>query len=132
MTLVKFLEARIAEDEAGEARKYRPLEEKLVDLFGPCTIIRPSPYTVMVKSQDGSDRVLLDAVEFREHYTEPAPDQRTLAECAAKRAIIEQCREDHEDSLTRNDDTEELASGVLYALAGVYKDHPDYQQEWAL
>jgi len=55
-----------------------------------------------------------------------------LAECAAKRAIIVECREDHEDSLTRNDDTVEIGSAVLYALAAVYKDHPDYRQEWAV
>lgn len=53
-----------------------------------------------------------------------------LAECAAKRAIIDSCRVDHEDSLTRNDDTVELATVVLYALAAVYSDHPDYQESW--
>lgn len=56
---------------------------------------------------------------------------RVLAECAAKRAIIAASREDHEDSLTRNDDTIELGSIALYALAAVYKGHPDYQREWA-
>lgn len=60
-----------------------------------------------------------------------AAGDRMLAECAAKRAIIAACREDHEDSLTRNDDTIELGSIALYALASVYSNHADYQQEWA-
>lgn len=54
-----------------------------------------------------------------------------LAECAAKRAIIAQCREDHEDSMASRDDATEVASMVLYALAAVYAGHPDYQKEWA-
>ncbi|MFJ4288024.1 DUF6221 family protein [Paenarthrobacter nicotinovorans] len=57
---------------------------------------------------------------------------RVLAECAAKRAIMDASREDHEDSLTRNDDTIELATIALYALAAVYKDHDDYQEAWAV
>jgi hypothetical protein len=56
---------------------------------------------------------------------------RVLAECAAKRAIIAASREDYEDSLTRNDDTIELGTIALYALASVYSSHPDYQHKWA-
>ena len=40
---------------------------------------------------------------------------RVLAECAAKRAIIVYS-----------------PPKTLQHLAAVYKDHPDYQQEWAL
>ena len=56
---------------------------------------------------------------------------RVLAECAAKRAIVERCYGDHEDAMASNNDSTEAASEVLYALASVYKDHPDYRQEWA-
>ena len=54
------------------------------------------------------------------------------AECVAKRAIIESCHDDHEGAMARNNDSTEVASEVLYALAAVYKGHPDYQQEWVL
>lgn len=54
------------------------------------------------------------------------------AECAVKRAIIDTCRNDHEDAMASNSDVTEAASEVLYALAAVYKDHPDYRQEWAI
>ncbi|WOH20141.1 DUF6221 family protein [Paenarthrobacter sp. GOM3] len=55
---------------------------------------------------------------------------KILAESETKRAIIAQCRVDHEDSLTRNDDTLELATVVLYLLAQVYSAHPDYDPGW--
>lgn len=53
------------------------------------------------------------------------------AECVAKRAIIESCYGDHEDAMASKNDSTEAASEVLYALAAVYKDHSDYQQEWS-
>lgn len=56
---------------------------------------------------------------------------RALAECAAKRAIIKACRTDHEDSIANGDDVLEVSSEVLYALAAVYKGHPNYQEDWA-
>jgi hypothetical protein len=50
--------------------------------------------------------------------------QRLLAECAAKRAIIE------------TQSVPKIAAVpspfILRALASVYADHPDYRQEWAL
>ena len=55
---------------------------------------------------------------------------RVLAECAAKRAIVTECRADHEDAMASNNDVTEVASAVLYALAAVYKDHPEYQEDW--
>lgn len=66
---------------------------------------------------------------------------RVLAECAAKRAIIAQADEatgldmsvDNERLVGRRDMAEEPYCGdvILSALAAVYKDHPDYRQEWA-
>lgn len=70
--------------------------------------------------------------EKRANYYAPAlGTDRVLAESAAKCAIIKACRADHEDSIANGDDVLEVASEVLYALAAVYADHPDYQQEWA-
>lgn len=61
-------------------------------------------------------------------------DARALAECAAKRAIIEQ----HHVYALSIGEVQECGVGdglpcdTLQALAAVYKDHPDYQEEWAL
>lgn len=75
------------------------------------------------------------------HYAE-----RVLAECAAKRAIVdhaEDLRTSHAEEVRAvGDESGRIvgkegwlypydASPILAALAAVHKDHPDYQQEWA-
>lgn len=84
-------------------------------------------------------RILEDETEAKERAVEEWFDggwptkhcNKILAECAAKRATSAACREDYEDSLTRNDDVMELATTVLYLMAFAYSTHPDYQREWA-
>jgi hypothetical protein len=49
---------------------------------------------------------------------------RVLAECEAKRRIVEACA----DVLAY--DAEALPQDVLRLLALPYADHPDYRQEW--
>ena len=56
------------------------------------------------------------------HYAE-----RVLAECAAKRAILATFPLPGENNVYGW-----VERDVLQALAAVYKDHPDYQQEWSL
>ncbi|MGH8605076.1 MAG: DUF6221 family protein [Gammaproteobacteria bacterium] len=60
--------------------------------------------------------------------------QRVLAECAAKRAIIKLADlvESMDYQITREwgGDIDGTGEDILKALAAVYKDHPDYQQEW--
>lgn len=61
---------------------------------------------------------------------DPHDPARVLAECAAKRAIIaEHAPIDVCDAHDANYET--TTCDTLRALAAVYKDHPDYQQEWA-
>lgn len=55
---------------------------------------------------------------------------RVLAECAAKRAIIaEHAPVDPCDAHDAMFST--ITCDTIRALAAVYADHPDYQQEWA-
>ena len=57
-------------------------------------------------------------------YTYPCDcgvSERLAAECAAKRYLIDLDAESYGDQAC-----------ILAALAAVYKDHPDYRQEWAL
>ena len=67
-----------------------------------------------------------------------SPD-RLLAECAAKRAILalaqkasddEKAYDDHEWQGTVASAEPLTGDAILYALTAVYKDHPDYQEEW--
>lgn len=117
MTIVEFLEARIAEDEA--------LARAVTD--GPEWTVDEQSFIVI--SGDGPICYDVSSDEVSQHIARHDP-ARILAECAAKRAIIAECREDHEDAMSSRNDVTEVASEVLYALAAVYKDHPDYSREW--
>ena len=113
MTLVEFLRARIAEDEAA---------------------VEPH--------RDYMDGVELGAIESGEGFANcsiSAP--RVLAECEAKRRIIEQCSNRLADEGGKGYDWEptdwawhgamqDEALETLKILALPYVDHPDYRQEW--
>jgi hypothetical protein len=103
-TLTGFLLARIAEDEAG---------------IGEYDFDRPH--------WSGCDY-------FSPDHMGPECDcnyaARVLAECAAKRRIIEDV---YPDVVLEFGPEGYMPSGrLLRALAAVYVDHPDYRQEWAL
>lgn len=112
LTLTDFLLAQIAEDETCPGCKH-PVERH----YGRwCRVVTGAVV-------DAHERICCcGLVDSRD---------RVLAECAAKRRIVELCRADHEDSMSTGDDTTELASEVLRALASVYADHADYRPEWA-
>jgi hypothetical protein len=104
--LAQFLLARIAEDERA-ARD-----------------VRPGPRTVRTNAPD-----------VKQYLTIWHPD-RALAECEAKRRIVEQTHE-----INRMDDLieehfgrgeEKLRAGqlLLMTLALPYADHPDYREQW--
>ena len=58
---------------------------------------------------------------------------RLLREVAAKRAILAAYEPDDDDSVTlHSPDYYNLGVAALRALAAVYSDHPDYQQERTL
>jgi hypothetical protein len=113
MTITEFLEARIAEDEA--ALKAVPVAAQQSDDF----------------DFGGTD----DYLRFTMGYG------RAVAECAAKRAIIVRAQEateveqEFDDRVWAGAGPERAepwaGDAILFALAAVYKDHPDYQQEWA-
>lgn len=101
MNITEFLLARIGEDEAAAGK-----------LAGVAHSAKTQVYT------------------GEEWVTTPISTERVLAECAAKRAIIEahrgQCENDDPGAWI-------VASNILLkSLAAVYKDHPDYDAEWAL
>ena len=80
-----------------------------------------------------------------EYYTEglwpEAVAKRVLAECDAKRAIMDIHRDRDGDCARCSDyawfavldggEHEEFPCPTIRALATVYADHPDYQPEWA-
>lgn len=132
MTITEFLEARIAEDEAtARAAEESPIGAgpKWVGCFRQIEGTGHAPVADTHSSW------------YADHIVRHDP-ARVLAECAAKRAIIEQ------HLMWVYTDEEPGFSMILWdcmcnrqmskpcptiaALAAVYADHPDYQQEWAL
>lgn len=169
MKITEFLEARIAEDEAvastATAGPWRwdadfgDENDTGLALTNDSKAEVVGAYNYHCCSFRDDPRVEPDDAVFIAHH-DPA---RVLAECAAKRAILEQ-HKDWPVLVERKPDFSEDASDVqnmtyrvsqeiawltereyvkrfgveapttnmILALAAVYKDHPDYQQEWAL
>jgi hypothetical protein len=111
MTLAEFLLARIGEDEAVA----QGLTER--DVFAPTQ----GPDMARVHEDDEYAALHVGA-------------GRVLAECAAKRTIIEL----HGNGEAWCDYCADYGYNVddrcvtVQALAAVYADHPDYQADWAL
>jgi len=117
VTLTEFLLARIAEDEVATSG--------LVDDYDSF---------VGALSSDAVTRLALGPFLARFDPT------RVLAECKAKRLVIEAAWADHcrienewgtsqsRDWMSANNDNPE----VISALAAIDADHPDYREEWAL
>ena len=122
MTIVEFLEARIAEEELDARRLYLDLEAEIAESYpaaddkGPFTPERLLSAQMWAHYDGQSKRRSFAKGQQIAKLANPA---RVLAECAAKRAIIEA-------------DKECDGWAILYALAVVYADHPDYDQEWVL
>lgn len=144
MTIIEFLEARIAEDEASAREaSSRSLEWRSFrgSVHGG-TITEPNPEwgdepdegygSVTIVYDEGAPR-MPEAAHIARH--DPA---RVLAECAAKREILKQAEEASSNTeyvisqscINQAEMDEERASDpgrlILQALAAVYADHPDY------
>jgi len=143
VTIAEFLLARIAEDEDA-ARRASIYAAAWTETHDTWQHVQADGHNVL----SGAESVLPHVSRW-----DPA---RVLAECAAKRAIVEaapqrwsidpaRCREvnsfgggywidcdgERHDMAIDPLPGEEILSPVLAALAEVYADHPDYRQEWA-
>lgn len=110
--LVEFLLARIGEDEA---------EAKFcidAGISEPGYHLLQQIYTSF--PEDGH------AADLADRFS-PA---RVLAECAAKRAIVD-ALSDYDDGHVWASAEGSRAEDALLALAQPYASHPDYRQEWA-
>lgn len=145
MNIIDFLHARIAENEA-EAH----------DATGARWVVLPGVNASMVNidptnvrdekwkyGRFGHVATTSHDAAYAEHIARHDP-ARVLAECAAKRAIINQAIAASDGHATVIEEfclgepakSEAYANDpgllIIRALAAVYKDHPDYQQEWAV
>jgi hypothetical protein len=128
MTITEFLEARLSEDEA-------------VARAASAMMTGPSWEDDGTSVSSGEDTFWVDGLYVRSpedvsaHIARHDP-ARVLAECAAKRRVLETLRSyepDTEWGVVRDMGMRgNNAAGAVRALAAVYASHPDYQQEWAV
>ena len=131
MNIIDFLNARITEDETLANAAIQPEE---MHPYGDTTLPQTS-----IAAWGDEVRGYLGGT-WGEHCANWHP-ARVLAECAAKRAIMEQATVatgldmsvDNEYGIEPRNTKEDPYCGnvILYHLATTYADHPDYQQEWA-
>lgn len=116
MTITEFLLARIAEDEtvAAAARERTKNEPWWVD--GPA--VNSGKFWVYATGEKFVEPMVADHIARHD----PA---RVLAECEAKRRIIEREMNSQTPMTYRR-------SFVLRDLASVYRDHPDFDEEWSV
>ena len=134
MTITQFLLARIADDEA-VAR----------DAFGAVPggkwMAAEADYEGISVWADDGDTSYGYATTTTDHIARHDP-ARVLAECAAKRAIVELAEYADEaqgggaaialfDGYREVYPGRKAMLGVLPALASVYAEHPDYDAEWS-
>ena len=109
LILAEFLLARIGEDEARAQR--------LEVHFEWCRSLSGTPWGALGPLPPNCD------------CGYPA---RVLAECEAKRRIVERCeRAIVEQGIYSEDGQSELAQDALSLLALPYADHSDYRPEWS-
>ena len=127
MNITEFLLARITEDEE--------VARGAIDPSGYNTspdgrwVIVEVPYEGEWPRTPDADDVVWSGSEWALHASRHDP-ARVLAECAAKRAIIEGCMSVLTVMSWEYEDAPDLARDTLEALAATYSDHPDYQQAW--
>lgn len=150
MTITEFLEARIAEDEQTAKALLRDLEGQIseeyagvVDERGPMTAERLLSAQMWAHYDGQSKRRSFAKGQQIATLANPA---RVLAECAAKRVVLD-LHDGVEDKSWGGAEHDYLWCGscgsiddspvahpcdTLKALAAIYSTHPDFQQEWAL
>ena len=138
MRIDEFLLARVAEDEA--------VARAAIAVSSADWVANNS--LLMFLDHECSALVLADVDHYSQdpawfHVERHDPD-RVLAECEAKRRIIEQAHEASSDRYSvigefcvGRDETQEAmdtdpGETILRALAAVYADHPDFDPTWRL
>jgi hypothetical protein len=146
VTVTEFLEARITEDEAAARRceKAFPGSWDVEDRGYRAHVVCDGPYFHHVSELD-QQHTNVEHIGGALQMIADFNPARVLAECAAKRQVIEAALDDansidlelaccHSVEKLRANLCPVFAPGprAIRALAAVYKDHPDYRQEWAL
>ncbi|WP_294567538.1 DUF6221 family protein [uncultured Arthrobacter sp.] len=136
LSLTDFLLARVAEDEAVAREAGGLAETPWRATYGRQVETARDGYLVTPEDEHSYSDDPTDAVS--EHIARHDP-ARVLAECEAKRRIVERETERLREQWRRRVDEHRQTfdewmqppyGETLRDLASVYADHPDYRQEW--
>lgn len=149
-TITEFLKARIAEDEAtARTASPGPWTFSSIESIGGGTVYDPAVAVANVEWDNDGTRIdprirrrrpprQADGTGVHIARHNPA---RILAECAAKRAILNihtdrdgdcsRCSDYAWFAVLDGGDHETYPCPTVKAIAAVYSDHPDYRKEWA-
>ena len=139
LTITDFLLARIAEDE--ERARGAQRDAAWAGGKGASWLVEATPdgSEILTPSRDGRHAIVVyaeagtPAAGVANHIAHHDP-ARVLAECEAKRRIVELHDQELKVALRNRDASafggEVMHDLVLCALASVYADHPDYRDEW--
>lgn len=129
MDIIDFLEARISEDEAvAQAASPAPWEWFIKAGNPTPALYGADEQTVLDAYSDNAPGYLACKAEDRVYIAQFNPG-RILAECAAKRQILANVPLVVTDLAGEVGGTSEY---VLMCMASPYRDHPDYQEGWAI
>ena len=117
MNIVEFLEARIAEDEL-RANYYGPLAMGTARVLAECAAKR----AILEQHKDWP--IL---VEKKPEFTEATNDLNSMSYRVTQEMVWLTERE-----YVKRFGVEAPTTNMIRALAAIYRDHPDYQEAWAL
>lgn len=129
MNIIEFLEARIAEDEVAARQA---IEERFRAVRGTESdmSLQSWPDVGVPAVLVGPERVLADSRAKRtiayEHRSAEGEPWQTW-----RRGYCQTCADWDDAQVGEGPPNIKYPCDTLKALAAVYKDHPDYQQEWA-
>lgn len=119
LTLTEFLLARIAEDKASARQIPTAFEWSKGG----------REWTRVQRHEDMPTNMLILS-----RVSETAPDPRVLADCNAKRRVIEEANlhgRQNQCYIAWGEGQDcEVADVFMAEMAALYADHPDYREEW--
>lgn len=141
--LTEFLLQRIADDEAVAKGAIDPEPQTRTYYSGHTEVLADKGEWRLPDPADGMNECRIEGVFMiiydegghtrgqAEHIARHDP-ARVLAECEAKRRIVEwhRCLDDWEPRGACNDCADTFPCRTLRALATIHADHPDYDESW--
>jgi len=140
LTLTDFLLARIAEDEEIARAVPGPFWERAIERDGQPgrwggiraeLVTLPAVHEYVKFSDEVAPELARSRAKPVADYIAHHDPARVLAECKAKRQIVESCTAGFAATSEAQLGWGAQGDTVLRALAAVYADHSDYRSEWA-